>query len=66
MFLLKFLADTVLVLPSLVRFRALSLLPSMPIFELYFYLYVLIFPPIVLVTKSVDWKGRAYTGSSPG
>jgi cellulose synthase/poly-beta-1,6-N-acetylglucosamine synthase-like glycosyltransferase len=66
MFLLKFLADTVLVLPSLVRFRALSLLRSMPIFELYFYLYVLIFPPIVLVTKSVDWKGRAYTGSSPG
>lgn len=57
---LKLIADIVLVLPSLVRFRALPLLRYMLAFELFFMLYVLLFPPIVLVTRTVAWKGRAY------
>ena len=64
--LMKLLADIVLVLPSLLRFRTLPLLRNMFAFELFFFLYVLIFPPIVLVTQTVDWKGRAYAGSSAG
>jgi len=62
--LLKLLADIVLVLPCLLRFRALPLLRHMLAFELFFFLYVLIFPPIVLATRTVAWKGRAYGGGS--
>ena len=57
---LKLLADMVLVLPSLIRFRAIPLLRHMLAFELFFLIYVLIFPPIVLATRTVAWKGRAY------
>jgi cellulose synthase/poly-beta-1,6-N-acetylglucosamine synthase-like glycosyltransferase len=64
LFALKFLADCVLVAPSLSRFRIGGLLRCLPVFELFFYAYVLIFPPIVLFTRTVDWKGRAYAGSS--
>jgi cellulose synthase/poly-beta-1,6-N-acetylglucosamine synthase-like glycosyltransferase len=58
--ILKTLADAVLLAPALVRFRLLPLLKHLPAFELYFILYVLVFPSIVLFTRRVDWKGRAY------
>jgi hypothetical protein len=35
-------------------------------FELFFFLYVLIFPPITLFARTVAWKGRAYGGASQG
>ena len=65
-FLLKLLADTIFVLPAILRFRALPMLRYMLAFELFFFLYVLIFPPITLFARTVAWKGRAYGGAPQG
>lgn len=59
-FLLKIGADFLLTLPAIVRFHTWSLLPAFPFFELYFFLYVLIFPPIVLLHNEVVWKERRF------
>jgi 1,2-diacylglycerol 3-beta-glucosyltransferase len=61
---LKLAADIILVLPALLRFRVTGLFRHLAAFELFFLLYVLIFPPIVLVTRTVAWKGRAYGGAA--
>lgn len=42
----KLVVDLLLCLPSLLRFRRLSLLSVYPLFELYYYIYVLLFPPL--------------------
>ena len=52
----KFVFDTVLASVPLVRFRSMRLLPFMPLFELYFYLYVLLFPLLVMFGGRVIWK----------
>lgn len=59
-FAFKVFADVVLVLPTLVRFRLVGLVRHILAFELFFLLYVLIFPPIVLARRTVAWKGRAF------
>jgi hypothetical protein len=56
--MLKLGADFVLALPALIAFRRLSLLWVFPIFEVYFFLYVLIFPPISFLSRDVRWKDR--------
>ncbi len=61
--LLKFFADLMLTLPSLVTFRRIVLLRSFLFFELYYLLYVLLYPPIVLMTGAVVWKERGYGGA---
>jgi cellulose synthase/poly-beta-1,6-N-acetylglucosamine synthase-like glycosyltransferase len=61
---LKSAADLLLVLPSLIRFRALHLLLVFPLYEIYFFLYVLVFPPIVLLDGRVEWKDRTFSRTS--
>ncbi len=56
--LLKLAADFFLTLPSLSRFGKWRLLPCWPIFQIYFFLYVLVYPPIVYFRKDVIWKDR--------
>ncbi len=57
---LKVGADFVLTLPAMARFRRWELLPAFPLFELYFYLYVFLLPPVVLTGSKVIWKDRVH------
>lgn len=57
-------ADLILTLPSLMTFHRLRMLRSFLFFEIYFFLYVLLYPPIVLLTGAVVWKERDF-GISP-
>jgi cellulose synthase/poly-beta-1,6-N-acetylglucosamine synthase-like glycosyltransferase len=57
---LKIFSDFLMTLPSLVVFRQSSLLRSFLLYEIYYYVYVLIFPVIVLVGKPVIWKERSF------
>jgi cellulose synthase/poly-beta-1,6-N-acetylglucosamine synthase-like glycosyltransferase len=61
---IKTIADLALVLPGIVRFRQPALLAAFPFYEIYFFLYVLLFPPIVLVHGNVAWKGRDFKARS--
>ena len=54
----KLCVDFVLCLPATARFGRKSLLAVYPLFELYYYTYVLIFPPIVAFGSKITWKGR--------
>lgn len=58
--LLKAGGDFVLMLPATIRFRKWELLPAFPLYEVYFYLYVLLLPPIVLTGSKVVWKGTIH------
>jgi cellulose synthase/poly-beta-1,6-N-acetylglucosamine synthase-like glycosyltransferase len=57
---IKLVVDFALLIPSLARFRAWSLLAAFVHFEVYFTLYVLIYPPIVLSGRAVVWKDRSF------
>jgi 1,2-diacylglycerol 3-beta-glucosyltransferase len=57
---LKVAVDFLLVAASLSRFSRWRLLRSFPLFEAYFFLYVLLYPPIVLFRKAVVWKERDF------
>ncbi len=54
-------ADFLLSLPSLTRFRRWDLLPAFPLYELYYFAYVLILPIIVLSGRKVIWKERSFS-----
>jgi 1,2-diacylglycerol 3-beta-glucosyltransferase len=56
--LIKAAADLLFALPALVRFRRTDLLVVFPLFEVYYSLYVLIFPLIVLPGQKIVWKER--------
>lgn len=56
----KVFVDLLLCLPSLETFERKSLLRSYLAFELYYYCYVLIFPPLVLLGSKVTWKERTF------
>ena len=56
----KILVDFVLCLPALLSFRRPTLLLVYPIFELYYYWYVLIFPLLVLFPSEITWKERTF------
>ncbi|MGA9116423.1 MAG: glycosyltransferase [Bacteroidota bacterium] len=58
-------ADLLLILPALVRLRCLRLLPLFPLMEAYLWAYVTLIPPMVLVSRRVEWKGRVYHGKGP-
>ncbi|MCC6396565.1 MAG: glycosyltransferase [Bacteroidetes bacterium] len=53
-------ADFLLTLPVVVRFRRWGLLGAFPLDEVYYYLYVLLFPPIVISGSKVVWKDRVH------
>lgn len=57
---IKACADVLLVLPALIRFRQPGLLLVLPFYELYFFAYVVAFPPIVLVHGNVVWKDQKF------
>jgi cellulose synthase/poly-beta-1,6-N-acetylglucosamine synthase-like glycosyltransferase len=59
--LLKFIVDLLLIRPALVTFGRLSLLWYFVPFEIYYIIYVVIFPPLVLLSRTVDWKERRFT-----
>ncbi len=63
-FLIKLFSDVMLTLPSLKTFRKLALLRSFLFFEAYYFLYVLLYPPIVILTGAVVWKERGYGRSA--
>ncbi len=57
---IKAAADLILMLPGIVRFRKPALLAAFPFYEIYFFLYVMLFPPIVLIHRNVVWKDRDF------
>lgn len=57
---IKAAADVCLVLPAIVRFRKPALLAAFAFYEVYFFLYVMLFPPIVLIHGNVVWKDRDF------
>jgi 1,2-diacylglycerol 3-beta-glucosyltransferase len=63
---LKLFVDFALCLPALFTFRRWELLPAFPVYEFYYFLYVLIFPVIVLTGGTVVWKERSFGGKQQG
>ncbi len=59
----KTLVDLALVLPALSRFKRLHLLFAFPLFEFYYFFYVLFYPPRVLMGRTVIWKERSFRGA---
>ncbi len=57
---IKTVADIVLILPGILRFRQPSLLAVFPLYELYFFAYVMLFPPVVLIHGNIVWKDRDF------
>lgn len=58
---IKIGVDFLLCIPSLFTFKRWDLLPAFPVYEIYYFLYVLIFPVIVLARGDVVWKERSFT-----
>jgi cellulose synthase/poly-beta-1,6-N-acetylglucosamine synthase-like glycosyltransferase len=58
--LLKCVADVALLLPALSVFGRWRLLLAFPLFEIYYTLYVLLYPPLVLTGSGVIWKERSF------
>ncbi|MEW6510645.1 MAG: glycosyltransferase [Bacteroidota bacterium] len=56
----KLAVDFGFCLPSVVRFRRPELLLVFPLYSLYYFLYVLIYPPLVLSGGKVVWKERTF------
>jgi cellulose synthase/poly-beta-1,6-N-acetylglucosamine synthase-like glycosyltransferase len=61
---IKTIVDLVLILPALSTFRRWPLLLYFPIFEIYYFLYVLYYPPRVLMGGAVVWKERSFRDAS--
>ncbi len=59
-FALKTLLDAVLAWPALRAFNARRLLWYFLPFEIYYMVYVLLFPPLVIFSRNVSWKERTF------
>jgi 1,2-diacylglycerol 3-beta-glucosyltransferase len=57
---LKLAVDMIFTFPSLATFGRWRLLRCWPLYELYYFLYILIYPPIVLIGSTVVWKDRSF------
>ncbi|NTV46876.1 MAG: glycosyltransferase [Chlorobiales bacterium] len=57
---LKGLSDFLVVIPVLKQLRKQQLLWAFPLFELYFYIYIVLVPLILLFSRKVVWKGISY------
>lgn len=62
-FALKTFLDAVLVWPALKAFDARQLVGYFLPFEIYYTLYVLLFPPLVIFDRNVSWKEREFQQS---
>jgi len=60
---LKIVVDLIFFQPVLSAFRRRKLLWFFPVFEIYYFLYVLIYPPLVLIAGDVIWKERSFRKS---
>ncbi len=58
--LLKLVSDYFLVRPAFTTFKRTDLLLYFIPFELYYIIYVVLFPPIVLFNRNVLWKERRF------
>ncbi|MBX2992470.1 MAG: glycosyltransferase [Bacteroidetes bacterium] len=56
----KVLSDFMLVRPALTTFRKMRLILYFVPFEVYYIVYVVLFPPIVLLNRRVSWKNRVF------
>jgi 1,2-diacylglycerol 3-beta-glucosyltransferase len=56
----KLLVDFLLTLPAVIRFKRYELIPSFPLYVIYYWLYVLIYPPLVIPGGEVIWKERSF------
>ena len=63
---LKVGVDFLLPLPSLALFRQWRVLVSFPLYEIYYFLYVLLYPPLVEFGGKIVWKERSYGRGSVG
>jgi cellulose synthase/poly-beta-1,6-N-acetylglucosamine synthase-like glycosyltransferase len=57
---LKMGVDFALVLPAIAAFRRWELLSAFPLYAIYYFFYVLIYPPIVLIGRNVVWKDQQF------
>ncbi|MBC8042390.1 MAG: hypothetical protein IAF08_02995 [Rhizobacter sp.] len=55
------LTDLLFLLTPLSRLRSLELVVFVPLFELYYYLTLMIIPAMLLFDRKVVWKGRVYS-----
>ncbi|MBC8042448.1 MAG: glycosyltransferase [Rhizobacter sp.] len=60
-FAVKMLTDLLFLLTPLSRLRSLELVVFVPLFELYYYLTLMIIPAMLLFDRKVVWKGRVYS-----
>ena len=52
--------DFLFCLPAVIRLRRPELLSYFPLYALYYYIYVLIYPPLVLPGGKIVWKERTF------
>lgn len=52
--------DLIFLTSVVYRLKLLSTIRYFPFFELYYFVYVITFPFILLFSKSVEWKGRQF------
>jgi cellulose synthase/poly-beta-1,6-N-acetylglucosamine synthase-like glycosyltransferase len=57
---IKLVVDFLLCLPAALSFRRTSLLFVYPLFEIYYCMYVLIFPVLVMFRGEITWKDRTF------
>ena len=60
LFLVKSLVDIFFLWKPIKEFRLFHLLKFFPVFEIYYFLYGLVFPFLPLFAKNVTWKGRSF------
>jgi 1,2-diacylglycerol 3-beta-glucosyltransferase len=56
----RLIADFLVLLPTITTFRRWNLMSAFPLLEIYLTLYVILFPPIVLLGSAVTWKDRSF------
>jgi len=56
----KLVVDFLFCLPASLRLRRPELILVWPLYELYYFVYVLVYPPIVLIGSEVVWKERTF------
>jgi cellulose synthase/poly-beta-1,6-N-acetylglucosamine synthase-like glycosyltransferase len=54
------LSDLIFLFSIVNRMKLLNTLKYFPFFEIYYFIYIIFLPIILLFSKSVDWKGRKF------
>jgi hypothetical protein len=56
-FLIKLIADSVFLFPAIKEFKMFKVYLFMPLFEIYFAVYVIITSVLLAIDRKVIWKG---------